>query len=80
MGYNIVITEESNFMTVTQLINMENGIENGYLPASNKILFRSDMIGGGKSNSLTVDPSKLDSTKSFINFLFFSRSLGNYEG
>jgi azurin len=71
MGHNIGITEESNFMLVAQLINMENGIENGYLPTSDKILFRSDMIGGGESTSLTVDPSKLDSTKSFIYFCSF---------
>ena len=38
MGHNIVITEESDFMPVAQLINMGNGIENGYLPASDKIL------------------------------------------
>ena len=71
MGHNIVITEESNFMPVAQLINMDNGIENGYLPVSDKILFRSDMIGGGESTSLTVDLSKLDSTKSYIFFCSF---------
>ena len=71
MGHNIVITEESNFMPVSQLINMDNGIENGYLPVSDKILFRSDMIGGGESTSLTVDLSKLDSTKSYIFFCSF---------
>ena len=71
MGHNIVITEESDFMPVAQLINMGNGIENGYLPASDKILFRSDMIGGGESTSLTVDLSKLDGTKSHIYFCSF---------
>ena len=71
MGHNIVITEESNFMPVAQLINMDNGIENGYLPVSDKVLFRSDMIGGGESTSLTVDVSKLDSTKSHIFFCSF---------
>ena len=71
MGHNIVITEESNFLPVSQLINMDNGIENGYLPVSDKILFRSDMIGGGESTSLTVDLSKLDSTKSYIFFCSF---------
>ena len=71
MGHNIVITEEANFMMVAQLIKMENGIENGYLPASDKILFRSDMIGGGESTTLTVDPSKLDSTKNFVYFCSF---------
>lgn len=70
MGHNIVITEESNFMPVAQLINLDNGIENGYLPVSDKILFRSEMIGGGESTSLTVDFSKLDSTKSHMFFLF----------
>ena len=71
MGHNIVITEESNFMPVAQLINMDNGFENGYLPVSDKILFRSNMIGGGESTSLTVDLSKLDSTKSHIYFCSF---------
>lgn len=71
MGHNIVITEESSFMPVAQLINMDNGIENGYLPVSDKILFRSDMIGGGESTSLTVDLSKLDNTKSHIYFCSF---------
>ena len=71
MGHNIVISAESNFMSVAQLINIENGIENGYLPVSDKILFRSDMIGGGESTSMTVDLSKLDSTKSYIYFCSF---------
>ena len=80
MGHNIVITEESNFMPVAQLINMDNGIENGYLPVSDKILFRSDMIGGGESTSLTVDLSKLDGTKSHIYFCSFPGHWASMKG
>ena len=58
-------------MSVAQLINMENEIENGYFPVSDEILFRFDMIGGGESTFLKVDLSKLDCTKSCINFCSF---------
>ena len=67
MGHNIVITEESHFMPVAQLINMDNGIENGYLPVSDKILFRSDMIELRPSFDLLKE-KYYNEIQKFINF------------
>ena len=50
MGHNVVIVETAKMMGIaTTMIKMENGINNGFLPESSDILFKSEMVGGGVS-------------------------------
>ena len=71
MGHNIVIVEENNLNKITQQINFSLGVEKGYLPDSEDIIFISTMVGGGDTTELEMDMSKLDKTKSFVFFCSF---------
>ena len=71
MGHNVVIVEEKNLSKITQQINFSLGVEKGYLPESDEIIFISAMVGGGDTTELKMDMSKLDKTKSYVFFCSF---------
>ena len=71
-----MIVEEKNLSKITQQINFSLGVEKGYLPDSEDIIYISAMVGGGDTTELEMDMSKLDKTKSYVFFLQLSRSLG----
>ena len=71
MGHNVVIVEEKNLSKITQQINFSLGVEKGYLPESEDIIFISAMVGGGNTTELEMDMSKLDKTKSYVFFCSF---------
>ena len=71
MGHNVVIVEEKNLSKITQQINFSLGVEKGYLPESEDIIFISAMVGGGNTTELEMDISKLDKTKSYVFFCSF---------
>ena len=71
MGHNVVIVEEKNLSKITQQINFSLGVEKGYLPDSEDIIFISAMVGGGETTKLEMDMSKLDKTKSYVFFCSF---------
>jgi azurin len=55
----------------TTMIKMENGIDNGFLPESSDILFKSKMVGGGESTTLEIDTAKLSSGTAYTFFCSF---------
>ena len=71
MGHNVVIVEEKNLSKITQQINFSLGVEKGYLPESEDIIFISAMVGGGDTTELEMDMSKLDKTKNYVFFCSF---------
>ena len=71
MGHNVVIVEEKNLSKITQQIDFSLGVEKGYLPESEDIIFISAMVGGGETTELEMDMSKLDKTKSYVFFCSF---------
>ena len=56
MGHNIVFIEAKNLQKVISKINMSHGIENGFIPEMEEVLFKSKMIGGGQETTLELDP------------------------
>ena len=71
MGHNVVIVEEKNLSKITQQINFSLGVEKGYLPESEDIIFISAMVGGGETTEMEIDMSKFDKTKSYVFFCSF---------
>ena len=71
MGHNVVIVEEKNLSKITQQINFSLGVEKGYLPESENIIFISAMVGGGDTTELEMDMSKLDKNKNYVFFCSF---------
>ena len=55
MGHNVVIVEGKNLSKITQQINFSLGVEKGYLPESEDIIFISAMVGGGDTTYLEMD-------------------------
>ena len=53
------------------IIYKDIGIDNGFLPESSDILFKSKMIGGGESTTLEIDPAKLTSGTAYTFFCSF---------
>ena len=66
MGHNIVFLETNNLQKIISKINMSHGIENGYMPEMDEILFKSKMIGGGEETTLELDPNVFTSEKEYI--------------
>ena len=75
MGHNVVIVEEKNLSKITQQIDFSLGVEKGYLPESEDIIFISAMVGGGDTTELEIDMSKLDKN---INYVFFCSFPGHW--
>ena len=71
MGHNVVIVEEKNLNKITQQINFSLGVEKGYLPESEDIIYISEMVGGGNTTELEMDMSKLDKNKRYVFFCSF---------
>ena len=66
MGHNIVILESSNLQKVISKINMSHGIEKGFMPEMEEVLFKSKMIGGGEQTTLELDTSVFTSGNEYI--------------
>ncbi len=66
MGHNIVILESNNLQKVISKINMAHGIEKGFMPEMEEVLFKSKMIGGGEETTLELDPKVFLSEKEYI--------------
>ena len=66
MGHNIVILESKNLQKVISKINMAHGIEKGFMPEMEEVLFKSKMIGGGEQTTLELDTSVFTSENEYI--------------
>ena len=66
MGHNIVFLESNNLQKVISRINMSHGIEKGFMPEMDEVLFKSKMIGGGQETTLELDPNIFISGKEYI--------------
>ena len=66
MGHNIVILESKNLQKVISKINMAHGIEKGFMPEMEEVLFKSKMIGGGEQTTLEIDTSVFTSENEYI--------------
>jgi len=55
MGHNIVFLETKNLQKIVSKINMSHGIENGFIPDMEEVLFKSIMIGGGQETTFELD-------------------------
>ena len=66
MGHNIVILESDNLQKVISKINMAHGIEKGFMPEMEEVLFKSKMIGGGEQTTLELDTSVFNSENEYI--------------
>ena len=66
MGHNIVFLETKNLQKVISKINMSHGIENGFLPEMEEVLFKSKMIGGGQETNFELDLNIFTRGKEYI--------------
>jgi len=75
MGHNVVIVASDKFDNVIASINMEAGIENGYLAENADVLTKTAMIGGGEITETTLDLSKFSKG---VDYTFFCSFPGHY--
>ena len=75
MGHNIVIISTDEFDKVIALINMAEGIDNGFLPDDPAILAKTAMIGGGEKTKIDID---LESFAIGKDYTFFCSFPGHY--
>ena len=66
MGHNIVFLEADNLQKVVSKVNMAHGIQNGFMPKMQEVLFKSEMIGGGQETTLELDPKVFNSEKEYV--------------
>ena len=50
---------------------MAHGIEKGFMPEMEEVLFKSKMIGGGEETTLELDTRVFNSKKEYINKIYF---------
>ncbi len=71
MGHNIVILKKSDLDKVISKIKMSHGIENGFLPELNEVLFKSHIVGGGEETTLEINTKKLIKGEDYTFFCSF---------
>ena len=71
MGHNWVLAEDSEVAAILTE-GMKAGLEKEYLPEDkSKILAKTKLIGGGETDTISVDITKLDKSKSYTFFCSF---------
>ena len=80
MGHNIVIVPTESFNDVIGIINMDAGIDNGFLPEDDRIIAKTAMIGGGESTSITFATSQLNPGTEYTFFCSFPGHYGIMRG
>ncbi len=71
MGHNVVVVPTDAFNKVIAMINMEEGIDNGFLPDDPAILAKTAMIGGGEQTKITIDLESFEIGKAYTFFCSF---------
>ena len=66
MGHNIVFLEADNLQKVVSKVNMAHGIQNGFMPEMEEVLFKSEMIWGGQETTLELDRKVFNSEKEYV--------------
>lgn len=74
-GHNIVISKKSDFDYLTSIVNPSEGIDSGYLPKDNKVLYKTKFLGPNESITLSVNPSKFTKGE---NYMFWCSFLGHW--
>ena len=71
MGHNVVITKTADMAAVAK-DGISAGVSNDYLkPGDSRVLANSKLIGGGESDTLTLDVGKLAAGESYSFFCSF---------
>lgn len=71
MGHNLVLTKTSEVQAVNT-DGMAAGVDKGYLKEGDeRVIAHTKLIGGGESDSVTFDVSKLDAAESYQFFCSF---------
>ena len=71
MGHNVVIVPTDAFNKVIAMINMSEGIENGFLPDAHEILAKTAMIGGGEQTKVDINLESFEIGKAYTFFCSF---------
>ena len=71
MGHNVVIVATDKFDSVIAAINMDAGLDNGYLAESDDVLTKTAMIGGGEVTETSLDLTKFEKGASYTFFCSF---------
>ena len=71
MGHNVVIVPTNEFNKVIAMINMAEGIDNGFLPDDPAILARTTMIGGGEKTKISINLESFDVGEAYTFFCSF---------
>jgi len=71
MGHNWILTKEADFQP-TATAGMAAGAANDYLPPNDaRIIAHTKMLGGGESDTVTIDVSKLAAGQNYTFFCSF---------
>ncbi len=74
-GHNIVISKKSDFESLTSLVNPSNGLNEGYLPKNDKIIYKTKFLGPSESITLVLDTNKFSKGEDYI---FWCSFLGHW--
>ncbi len=74
-GHNVVISKKSDFNYLTSIVSPSHGIEAGYLPKDNKVIYKTKFLGPNETISLTVSPSKFTKGEEYM---FWCSFLGHW--
>tara|TARA_B100000686_G_scaffold242809_1_gene251618 strand:+ start:32 stop:478 length:447 start_codon:yes stop_codon:yes gene_type:complete len=74
-GHNIVISKKSDFDSLTATVDPSIGIDEGYLPKSEKVIYKTKFLGPDESTTLVIDTAKLKSGEEYI---FWCSFLGHW--
>lgn len=80
MGHNWVLTLPDDMQAVVSA-GAKAGLQNGYLPPeSDKVLAATDLVGGGKTTSVTFDTAELDTGTDYKFFCSFPGHSATMQG
>ena len=70
MGHNWVLSQSSDMQSVVQQ-GMSAGLDNNYVPDSDKVIAATDVIGGGESTSVTFSTEGMSAGGDYMFYCTF---------
>ena len=70
MGHNWVLSQSSDMQSVVQQ-GMSAGLDNNYVPDSDKVIAATDVIGGGESTSVTFSTEGMSADGDYMFYCTF---------
>lgn len=65
-GHNVVVSKDSDFDALTNMVDPSNGMDEGFLPSTPMVIGKTPFLGPNETYDLKISTSKLNSGQTYV--------------